>query len=62
VHDGCLALIDLSSQIPNLTPKKSFLLIFGILDNLFWSNFNKFENNLINAEFVKEYDKSGGVN
>jgi hypothetical protein len=28
----------------------------------FFSKFNKFENNLINAEFVKEYDKSGGVN
>jgi hypothetical protein len=62
VHDGCLAPIDLSSQIPNLTPKKSFLLMFVILDNLFWSKFNKFENNLVNAEFVKEYDKSGGVN
>ncbi len=36
--------------------------MFVILDNLFWSKFNKFENNLVNAEFVKEYDKSGGVN
>jgi hypothetical protein len=26
------------------------------------SNFNKFDNNLIIVEFVKEYDKSGGVN
>jgi hypothetical protein len=26
------------------------------------SKFNKFDNNLIIVEFVKEYDKSGGIN
>jgi len=59
--DGCLAPIDLSSQIPNLTPKNLFLLILAFLVIIF-SNFNYLQNNLINAEFVQEYDKSGGVN
>jgi hypothetical protein len=37
-------------------------LIFGILGKKQISKFNKFDNNLIIAEFVKEYNKSGGVN
>jgi hypothetical protein len=47
---------------PKSDPQKLIFVDFGILGNYFFSNFNYFQNNLINAEFVKEYDKSGGVN
>ncbi len=40
---------------PKSNPQKLIFLDFGILGNYFFQNF-------INAEFVKEYDKSGGVN